>query len=61
VHDLATRLSLSPVAFASDDRTRFLGRIFDRVYTRGVEVVDARAWTVESSDHNPLAVTFRVR
>lgn len=61
VRDLATRLSLAPVAFAVDDRTLFFGHIFDRVYTRGVEVIDARAWRVTSSDHNPLAVSFRVR
>jgi endonuclease/exonuclease/phosphatase (EEP) superfamily protein YafD len=61
VRDLASRLSLAPVAFAVDNRTLFLGHIFDRVYTRGVEVIDARAWSVASSDHNPLAVSFRVR
>jgi endonuclease/exonuclease/phosphatase (EEP) superfamily protein YafD len=61
VRDLAARLALAPVAFAIDDRTRFLGHIFDRVYTRGVEIIDAQAWTVKSSDHNPVAVSFRVR
>jgi endonuclease/exonuclease/phosphatase (EEP) superfamily protein YafD len=61
VRDLATRLSLAPVTFAIDDRTRFFGHIFDRFYTRGVEVIDAQAWRVQSSDHNPLAVSFRVR
>ena len=61
VHDLALRLSLAPVVFPVDDRTRFFGRIFDQVYTRGVEVLDARVWNVGSSDHNPLAVSFRVR
>jgi endonuclease/exonuclease/phosphatase (EEP) superfamily protein YafD len=28
---------------------------------RGVEVHDATAWEVTSSDHNPLLVTFRIR
>jgi endonuclease/exonuclease/phosphatase (EEP) superfamily protein YafD len=58
---LANRLALSPVAFASDERTRFFGHVFDRVYTRGIEVTGAQAWAVRSSDHNPLAVSLRVR
>ena len=57
----AARLSLDPVAFPVDARRRFFGRIFDWVYVRGVEAVDATAWEVTSSDHNPLLVTFRIR
>lgn len=61
VHALAERLSLAPVVFAADGRRKFLGRIFDWVYARGVEVDDATVWSVTSSDHNPLLVTLRVR
>jgi endonuclease/exonuclease/phosphatase (EEP) superfamily protein YafD len=61
VRALAVRLSLTPVAFPVDARRRFFGRIFDRVYVRGVEVHDATAWEVTSSDHNPLLVTLRIR
>ena len=61
VRALATRLSLTPVAFPVDARRRFLGRIFDWVYVRGVEVNDATAWEVTSSDHNPLLITLRIR
>lgn len=61
VRALAERLSLAPVTFAADARRRFLGRIFDQVYARGVEVDDATVWSVTSSDHNPVLVTFRVR
>ena len=61
VQALATRLSLVPAVFEADARTRFMGdHIFDRVYARGVEFLDAAAWSVTSSDHNPLLVTFRV-
>ena len=35
--------------------------IFDRVYGRGVEFITATAWSVNSSDHNPLLVSFRIR
>jgi endonuclease/exonuclease/phosphatase (EEP) superfamily protein YafD len=61
LRDVTSRLSLVPVAFAVDERQRFLGRIFDWIYVRGVEVIDATAWAVTSSDHNPLAVTLRIR
>jgi endonuclease/exonuclease/phosphatase (EEP) superfamily protein YafD len=61
VRALAARLSLTPVAFPVDARRRFFGRIFDWVYVRGVEVHDATAWEVTSSDHNPLLVTFSIR
>ena len=61
VRALAARLSLTPVAFPIDARRRFFGRIFDWFYVRGVEVHDATAWEVTSSDHNPLLVTFSIR
>jgi len=61
VRALATRLSLVPAEFAVDVRTRFMGdHIFDRLYAKGVEFLAARAWSVTSSDHNPLLVRFRV-
>ena len=61
MREVTSRLSLVPVVFAADARQRFLGRVFDWIYVRGAEVVDATAWTVTSSDHNPLAVTLRIR
>jgi len=61
VRALAARLSLAPVVFATDERKRFMGRVFDWVYAREVEILAAAAWPVTSSDHNPLAVRFRVQ
>lgn len=61
VRAIAERLSLSPVAFDVDERKRFMGRVFDRVYVRGIEVLGASAWPVRSSDHNPVLVSLRVR
>lgn len=58
---VAARLSLSPVRFDVDERKRFMGRVFDRVYVRGIEVLGASAWSVSSSDHNPVLVSLRVR
>jgi endonuclease/exonuclease/phosphatase (EEP) superfamily protein YafD len=62
VRALAKRLSLVPAVFEVDARTHFMGdHIFDRVYAKGVEFVAATAWSVSSSDHNPLLVNFRIR
>ena len=61
VQALASKLGLTPVTFSVDDRKRFMGRIFDWIYARGVEVISATAWSVASSDHNPLLVALRVR
>jgi endonuclease/exonuclease/phosphatase (EEP) superfamily protein YafD len=60
VQGLASKLGLTAVRFAVDDRKRFMGRIFDWIYARGVEVLAATAWNVSSSDHNPLLVSLRV-
>jgi len=61
VREVMSRLSLVPVAFAADERRRFMGRIFDWIYARDAEVVTASSWAVTSSDHNPLTVTLRMR
>ena len=62
VQALATRLSLVPAVFEGDARTHFMGdHIFDRIYAKGVEFVAATAWSVTSSDHNPVLVSFRIR
>jgi endonuclease/exonuclease/phosphatase (EEP) superfamily protein YafD len=60
VREVMSRLSLVPVAFAADERRRFMGRVFDWIYARDAEVVAASSWAVSSSDHNPLAVTLRI-
>lgn len=56
---VVARLGLTPAVPADDQRTRFLGHPVDGMYYRGLEVVDAAAFPVTSSDHNPMSVTFR--
>lgn len=53
-------LHFSEVDFASDFRTRVFGLALDRVFTRGVQVTTSSTRIFESSDHNPLFVTFTV-
>jgi endonuclease/exonuclease/phosphatase (EEP) superfamily protein YafD len=60
IQTLVSGLGLTPVQFSIDDRKRFMGRIFDWIYARGVEVLAATAWNVSSSDHNPLLVAVRI-
>jgi endonuclease/exonuclease/phosphatase (EEP) superfamily protein YafD len=60
VHSLASRLALTPVAFDVDGRKRFMGRVFDWIYAKDVDILGATSRAVSSSDHYPLAVTFRV-
>jgi endonuclease/exonuclease/phosphatase (EEP) superfamily protein YafD len=60
LESVVARLGLTSVVPADDQRTRFLGHPVDGIYYRGLEVVDAAAFPVTSSDHNPMSVTFRV-
>jgi endonuclease/exonuclease/phosphatase (EEP) superfamily protein YafD len=39
----------------------FFGHQLDHILVRGLDVVDAEAIPVESSDHNPVRATFRLR
>jgi endonuclease/exonuclease/phosphatase (EEP) superfamily protein YafD len=60
VRDVMHRMGLAAVLPRTDTRSRFLGRQVDHVFVRGLEVVDAAAPEVRSSDHNPLLATLRV-
>lgn len=60
VRDEMQALGLEAVSFSPDDRVEFFGRPVDRVYFRGLEVTSATTYRVETSDHNPLEVHFRV-
>jgi endonuclease/exonuclease/phosphatase (EEP) superfamily protein YafD len=60
VEALAARLSLRAIPFVEDQRSLFLGKQLDHLYIRGLEVVNAAAIPVTSSDHNPVAATLRI-
>lgn len=49
-------LGLEAVAFAVDNRKRFLGQALDHVYVRGFDVVAATSYETNTSDHNPMRV-----
>jgi endonuclease/exonuclease/phosphatase (EEP) superfamily protein YafD len=59
LESVTASLGLTAVPLADDHRTRFLGEAVDGMYYRGLEVIEAVAYPVTSSDHNPVSVTFR--
>ena len=58
--DAASRLGLVALEYEDDYRKRFRGWALDHIYTRGLVAVDATSHDVESSDHNPMTVEFRL-
>lgn len=60
LRDFMAKHQLAPVTFEPDQRTRFWSRPVDHVYLRGLELVEASAIKVGSSDHNPLLITVEV-
>ena len=61
VREAAAALGLDEIPFAEDRRSVFLGHQLDHLLVRGLDVVSADAIVVESSDHNPVFATLRLR
>jgi len=58
--DAAARLGLAPIEFDADHRKRIFGRPLDHIYTRGLVAVNATTHDLDTSDHDPMTVEFRV-
>jgi endonuclease/exonuclease/phosphatase (EEP) superfamily protein YafD len=53
------KLGLIEIEFSPDNRTQFVnGMPLDHVFYRGLNVVEASSPVTQSSDHNPLLVSF---
>ena len=61
VESVTQRLNLKPVIFEADHRATFFDHPVDHVYYRELKPVKAMVHKVESSDHNPMLVTFRTQ
>jgi endonuclease/exonuclease/phosphatase (EEP) superfamily protein YafD len=61
VESVTRGLGLAAVAFRPDARARFSEHAVDYIFVRGLDVIDARAVAVTSSDHNPVFATLRVQ
>ena len=57
--DLSDELGLTPVSFSPDHRTSRFGRPLDHLYVRGLTWQSSETVPVETSDRNPLIVTFQ--
>lgn len=60
LHEAAASLGLIELDLVVDRRAIFFGRHLDHIFIRGLETVEFDAIPVTSSDHNPLAATFRI-
>jgi endonuclease/exonuclease/phosphatase (EEP) superfamily protein YafD len=58
LQDIVRRLDLVPLRLAVDRRSRHWGRPLDHIFYRGLQVIEADAVEVATSDHNPVRVTF---
>src|SRR4029453_3335933 len=61
VRETSARLRLTEISLAQDRRSLFLGHQLDHLLVRGLDVVEANAIPVTSSDHNPVQATLRLR
>jgi endonuclease/exonuclease/phosphatase (EEP) superfamily protein YafD len=60
INNTVLGLKLSVVEYNNDYRLTVFRNPVDHVYFRGLEILHANTERVESSDHNPMMVTFRV-
>ncbi len=60
VRDLSIRIGLKAVTFNKNYRSKVFGHDIDYIYYRGLTVSDATVLKVNSSDHNPMLVSFRL-
>lgn len=60
VNELVTDLGFSTVLFEEDNRMTFNDNALDHVFFRGLSIDSSESRLVESSDHNPLSVGFRL-
>lgn len=56
IERLSAQLGLTELTFAVDNRVTPFSHTIDRIFVRGLLVLDARTEVVNSSDHNPLLV-----
>lgn len=58
LYNLVRMMNLKPVNFTTDLRKTFMGRPLDFVFYRGLKIEQASILHTNTSDHNPLFVSF---
>jgi endonuclease/exonuclease/phosphatase (EEP) superfamily protein YafD len=56
----AKSANLSSLNYSNHIRTQFLGNALDHVFYRGLKPLEHHSWKVDSSDHNPTSVKFKL-
>ena len=59
--EVAAKLGLTAIHLVEDGRKRVFGLPLDHFFVRGLDVLEARAPEVTSSDHHPIMVTLSLR
>jgi endonuclease/exonuclease/phosphatase (EEP) superfamily protein YafD len=60
LQEMTDGLDLEMLDYEVDHRKRFFGKVLDRIYTRGLTVMESTTQRVDSSDHNPMSVRMRL-
>ncbi len=60
ISDMVNRLSLETLQFEDENRTTFFGDPVDHIFYRGLKPLDYKVYSVDSSDHNPISVSFQL-
>lgn len=61
VDDIVGELGLIALDYDTDHRKTVFGWALDHIYVRGLDTIYATSMELESSDHNPMTVRFRLR
>lgn len=56
--EMANSHGLRTLNYDEDHRKRVFGQPLDHIYVRGLRVIDATSFRVDSSDHNPMSATL---
>jgi endonuclease/exonuclease/phosphatase (EEP) superfamily protein YafD len=56
LHEMAGDYGLASLDYDDDHRKRVFGQPLDHIYVRGLQVMNATSFPVDSSDHNPMSV-----
>ncbi|MFI3256279.1 MAG: endonuclease/exonuclease/phosphatase family protein [Psittacicella sp.] len=54
------RENLIRVSFNPDNRSTFLNKPLDHIYAKGIRIINSKSYKVNSSDHNPLEISFEI-
>jgi len=60
LNQVAASLGLEMLDYDEDYRKRLFGHPLDHIYVRGLQVIEATTYRVDSSDHNPMSVRLRL-